>query len=178
MPESRANVTIKRRKLGVLVGLVVNSKPREPFAARMRSSKWTWKNVSLGTKKAEALALDFEADFLEAALDGAECKRPVGEQIELLAHLGDLYTRLGRLDKGLEVDKKLVIICPEEPIFHYNLACSHSRLGEVESAIRSLEEAIRLGYQNFDHLRKDRDLDNLKQDARFLKLLRQLDTSF
>lgn len=101
---------------------------------------------------------------------------PLAREVELLAHLGDLYSRLGMLQKGLEIDKALVRLRPDEPIFHYNLACSHSRLGHLDPAFAALKEAIRLGYHNFEHLRNDSDLENLKQDQRFEALLRQLET--
>ncbi|MCZ6793481.1 MAG: hypothetical protein O7J95_07700 [Planctomycetota bacterium] len=143
----------------------------------MRPAKWTWKNVEMEGDLLDALALRFEAGLIEAALSGLAWNRTEAQQLELLAHLGDLYGRLGDLRKGLEVDKRLVRIRPDEPIFHYNLACTHSRLGHVDSAFEALREAIRLGYQNFEHLRADRDLDNLKKDARFRRLLQQMDKS-
>ncbi|MBN1442560.1 MAG: hypothetical protein JXA90_07615 [Planctomycetes bacterium] len=90
---------------------------------------------------------------------------------------GDLYARAGEFRKGLEVDLTLVRSRPEEPVFRYNLACSHSRLGDVDAALRALEAAVELGYQNADHIRRDRDLDNLRQDLRFIRLMERLDAA-
>ena len=144
---------------------------------RMNRSKWTWKNVDLPAGTVEQLSLDFEKGVLEETLVRVDWERADNREIELLAQLGDLYSRLGKLHQGLEVDKTLVRIRPDEPIFLYNLACSYSRLGDIEPAFVALEAAVRRGYQNFDHLRKDHDLDNLKKDARFHKLLEQFDST-
>ncbi|MEM7262510.1 MAG: hypothetical protein AAF488_11010 [Planctomycetota bacterium] len=154
----------------------------------MYAFNWSWKNVDLPEVDNEQLAMEFEAELLAASLaplqdrcesaKDAESKRAGadGQEVELLAHLGELYSRLGHLKRGLRVDQALVRLRPEEPIFHYNLACSHSRLGEVESAFDALQAAVRLGYHNFEHLRQDQDLDNLKEDERFYELLRQFET--
>ncbi|HLU48962.1 MAG TPA: tetratricopeptide repeat protein [Planctomycetota bacterium] len=147
----------------------------------MKHSKWTWKNVDLPEEIATRLGLEFEAGLLEASLAPVWSREAQGpatsreRDVELLSQLGDIYSRLGLLQKGLEVDETLVRLRPHEPLYHYNLACSHSRLGHVESALAALKEAIRLGYQNFEHLRNDSDLDNLKRDKRFQALLRQLE---
>ena len=143
----------------------------------MRSTKWTWKNVDFPKDDAQRLALEFEAAVIDAGLAPVEWDKAESHHVELLAHLGDVYSRLGRLEKGLEVDQTLVRIRPQEPIFHYNLACSHSRLGNIEPALEALRIAVHLGYDNFEHLRTDEDLDNLKRDGRFHELLKQFEPS-
>jgi len=57
---------------------------------------------------------------------------------------------------------------------HYNLACSYSLLGRIEDALLSLKRAINLGYEDFDYLLRDPDLENLKKDKRFRHLLKKV----
>src|SRR4030095_7192180 len=66
--------------------------------------------------------------------------RSSGTSISLLP-LGDLDTRQGQLEKGLQVDQRLVQIQPEEPKYHYNLACTHSLLGHIDPAFAAPSEA-------------------------------------
>ena len=94
--------------------------------------------------------------------------------LDVLAALGDLYTRQGFYQKGLEIDRKLVGLRPEEPAFHYNLACSYSLLGELDTAFGALRLAIQLGYSEFEHLSQDPDLENLRVDERWEQLLDQI----
>ena len=44
----------------------------------------------------------------------------------------------------------------------YNLACGYSRLGETEPALGFLREAVGAGFEDFDLLEKDNDLDGLR----------------
>ncbi len=105
--------------------------------------------------------IDFEIRFLEGLL------KHQPEFIEALIMLGDDYTQKGEYQKGLLVDEKLSILQPDDPGVHYNLACSYALVNAVDKAFRSIKKAIRLGYNNFEHLEHDPDLINLRQDRRF-----------
>ena len=53
----------------------------------------------------------------------------------------------------------------------YNVACGYALLGLKEEAIDWLETSIKAGFSKIDHLRKDPDLDNLRNEKRYKKLL-------
>ena len=143
----------------------------------MEAWKWTWKNVSLATEVAEELGLRFEAGVYEEALRSIDWEHASTAEIGLLVKLGDLYSRLEWIEKGLEVDRILVSLHPTEPIYHYNLACSHSLLGDLDQAFDALTRAIDLGYKDFRFLRTDKDLANLKRDQRFDRLIDELESN-
>lgn len=134
----------------------------------MARQKWTWKNVSLQQEMAEKLGARFEREFYEASLPGEP------DNVDLLVALGDLYTKQGSFEKGLEIDLKLVRMQPSEAVCHYNLACSHSLLGHLDLAFSALKRAIQLGYDNLEHMAQDRDLDNLKREQRFKEVMKML----
>jgi len=90
---------------------------------------------------------------------------------EALSSLGNLYTRRGEYVKGLEIDRRLVELRPDDPIVHYNLACSLSLLHEPGEALAELEKAIALGYNDFAFMLSDSDLENVRQDPRFFELM-------
>jgi tetratricopeptide (TPR) repeat protein len=96
------------------------------------------------------------------------------ENLAALVELGAVLTRLGRYDEGLLVDQRLVRLEPEEPIVHYNLACSLSLLGRTDDAIDELTRAVDLGYEDVEHMLKDRDLRALRRDPRFEVLAKRL----
>jgi tetratricopeptide (TPR) repeat protein len=108
--------------------------------------------------------LDLEISFLEGIIQ----RDPA--YIEALQILGDDYTRRGRFDEGLKIDESLASFCPEEPLVHYNLACSYSLTEQFDLAVESLETAIKLGYRDFPHLAKDPDLKKLRAHASYEKL--------
>jgi len=103
----------------------------------------------------------FDVRFLEDVL------ARLGEDADVLAQLGHLYTKTGRYRDGLAVDRRLVALRPRDPIAHYNLACSLALLKETSRAFQALRKAIRLGYHDLEYMQQDPDLENLRQDPRW-----------
>jgi len=103
----------------------------------------------------------FDIRFLEDVL------ARLGEDADVLAQLGHLYTKTGRYRDGLAVDRRLVALKPRDPIAHYNLACSLALLKQTSRAFLALRKAIRLGYRDVQYMQQDPDLENLRQDPRW-----------
>lgn len=105
--------------------------------------------------------MDFEVRFYEKILE----RKP--DFIEALMALGDIYTKQGRYEDGLKVDQRLAVLRPDDDTVFYNLACSYSLVNNVDEALVSIKRAVDCGYDNFDYLERDNDLDNLRRDKRF-----------
>lgn len=110
----------------------------------------------------------FEITFFESIL-----KRDPG-YTEVVEILGGLYTKVGRIADGLRMDRKLVKLVPDNATAHYNLACSLALSKRPGDALRSLNDAVKLGYDDIDWLLQDPDLDALKKHPDFQKLLSTL----
>jgi len=91
--------------------------------------------------------------------------------VDALINLGNLYTKRGDYAKGLEVDRRLVELRPDDAIVHYNLACSMSLLGDTEGAFAELKAAIDLGYNDLDYILSDGDLESIRKDPRFSEFI-------
>ena len=113
--------------------------------------------------------VDFEIAFYENIL------KETPHFIEALSAIGDLYTRAGLWQKGLDVDIKLSHLRPEDAIVFYNLACSYALLNQTRAALGALTRAIDFGYDDFEHLKGDTDLDNLLKDEHFQQYIKQLE---
>jgi len=115
--------------------------------------------------------LDFEIAFYEQL----DARNPADERvIELLAHL---YTKVGRIDEGLSMDKRLRDCRPDDPLVHYNLACSLALTGQRDEAVAVLQKALDLGYRDLNWLMQDKDLAQLKGYAPFEDLMTRLAAS-
>ncbi|UCG35477.1 MAG: hypothetical protein JSW17_01360 [Candidatus Omnitrophota bacterium] len=112
---------------------------------------------------------DFEMRFYEKLLQ----ERP--DFVQVLASLGDAYTRKGFYEEGLEVDHRLVKLRPDDPIAHYNLACSLSLVGEVGKALAELKKAVLLGYDDFSYILKDPDLQAVRKNPQFDKFMERIE---
>lgn len=110
----------------------------------------------------------FEIEFFEAI------HRRVPGYIDVVGLLGGLYTKVGRINDGLKMDRKLVRLEPDNATAHYNLACSLALCKKRPDALRSLRRALDLGYDDLHWMEQDPDLEILKDDPEFKKLLRQL----
>jgi len=108
-----------------------------------------------------------DADFEIAFLEGVVNQRP--NYIDALVPLSHAYTRRGLYEKGLEIDKRLAGLCKNDPIIHYNLACSYSLLGKAAKSLLALKKAVRLGFADLEHIRTDADLKCLRDHAPFEK---------
>jgi tetratricopeptide (TPR) repeat protein len=115
--------------------------------------------------KIEAIHIEFQLGFLE----DAHLRHP--DNVEVLVDLGELYTRTGRYREGLEIDRRLVKVIPDNATVHYNLACSLALLGQNEGAIKALRKALRRGFNDFKHLKEDPDLAGMRGDPEFEALL-------
>jgi len=110
----------------------------------------------------------FETVFFESVLRNNPA---YPEVVELL---GGLYTKQGRIADGLKMDRKLVRLQPENPTAHYNLACSLALSKRADDALRSLKQAVALGYRDFDWISQDPDLETLQPHPEFQRILSQL----
>ncbi|MBM3977095.1 MAG: hypothetical protein FJ299_08910 [Planctomycetes bacterium] len=111
-------------------------------------------------------------EFLVRCLRYETSIRPTN--LGALAELGHALTRLRRFEEGLDVDRALARLCPEDPLVHYNLACSLALLERRDEAFGALERAVELGYAEPQHLLDDPDLTSLRSDPRFQQLVERL----
>ncbi|HWL17893.1 MAG TPA: hypothetical protein VNR00_19940 [Opitutus sp.] len=111
---------------------------------------------------------EFEIRFFESVL-----KRDA-TYTDVIEILGGLYTKQGRIVDGLKMDRRLVRLRPSNATAHYNLACSLALVKRKADALRALREAVKLGYNDFDWMQQDPDLDGLKDHPEFVALLNHL----
>lgn len=109
--------------------------------------------------------VDFEIDFYTRLLE----QDP--NYLEVLRVLANNLSAKSLHAEGLEVDLRIVRLCPNDDVALYNLACSYSLLGMVDSSLEVLKRAIESGYDEFDYMRLDTDLEATRRDPRFLELL-------
>ncbi|HMS38843.1 MAG TPA: tetratricopeptide repeat protein [Pyrinomonadaceae bacterium] len=83
--------------------------------------------------------------------------------------LGTSLHSLGKYEKAIEAFQKNIVIAGN-PASMYNIACGYSLLNQKDKAFEWLEKAIKNGFAQFANLGADKDLDNIRSDARFKKM--------
>ncbi len=106
-----------------------------------------------------------------AILEGVLARDP--EDAHLLGTLATLYTELGLIEKGLELDFRHVALTPEDAGARYDLACSLSLSGRLDEAFAELEKALSLGFANTAWMSEDPDLAAVRADPRWAEFTAQ-----
>ena len=115
----------------------------------------------------EQSQLDFEIEFLGRLLE----RDPYF--VEALRVHGNNLAAKGQYARALQLDRRLVRLTPENAIAWYNLACTYTVLGMIDPGLFALQRALELGYHGARRLRRDPDLQALRRDPRFARLLRR-----
>ena len=82
--------------------------------------------------------------------------------------------QIGQRDKALQWARKALSGNDSDSMVLYNVACVYSLGDLIDEAIECLEKAVQNGFGHREWLEHDSDLDNIRNDSRFLALLRRL----
>lgn len=59
---------------------------------------------------------------------------------------------------------------------HYNIACAHAQLGNLDESIANLQKSFENGFNNYSTVRGDPDLDAIKEEGDYKKLMDTYDS--
>ena len=79
--------------------------------------------------------------------------------------------REGDTETMIETCRKGVKLLPDDPTWHYNLACSLAYMRKPDESLDELEIAIDLGFRNPDQIANDSDLKRIANEPRFKELV-------
>jgi tetratricopeptide (TPR) repeat protein len=98
----------------------------------------------------------------------------------LAQHPDDFYQRMsyalalihvGRLAEAKLVGAEVLELIGSDPIMMYYGACLYARLIEKKVAVGWLKNAIAAGYSNYDWIKRDPDLGNIRDDPDYIELM-------
>jgi adenylate cyclase len=82
-----------------------------------------------------------------------------------LAQIGDVREAKAEAEKALALS-------PDDPLMLYNATCFYAQMGEKRLALETLRSALAAGYGNFEWLKRDPDLDTIRNDPEYVELLK------
>jgi protein O-mannosyl-transferase len=89
----------------------------------------------------------------------------------LLQKLAVLYSSKGNNAKALDVLNRFVEVQPDDPNGYYNIACIYAKEGKVEDSIKWLTRSIDKGFKDWNLLKKDQDLNNIRGTSIYKDLI-------
>jgi tetratricopeptide (TPR) repeat protein len=76
-----------------------------------------------------------------------------------------------KYNKAMDDLRKAVDLAPQSPSIRYNLASLHSLQANTDLALDEIDAALARGFSDYDALRKDPDLNNVRRHPEFRKVL-------
>ena len=90
---------------------------------------------------------------------------------DAINNLAGIYIIQGDHDKALQMYMNMIDREPDNFVAYYNLACMYARQSKVNESINWLEQAVKRGFNDWDVLKTDKDLENIKDSSYFKALL-------
>jgi serine/threonine protein kinase/Flp pilus assembly protein TadD len=86
--------------------------------------------------------------------------------------LAIFLAQAGKIEEAKKEAEKAISLNPTDPLMHYNSACFYAQIGEKQLSLDSLKNAISSGYQNYEWMRRDPDLDSLRNEPEYIELIK------
>jgi tetratricopeptide (TPR) repeat protein len=128
------------------------------------------KNVSAqNTPVADSLFKAEQWEKAAAAYDQYIKEHPNDMPGLRLNRIGQCYFNIQQFDKAITTYKKAVVY-NSNPNIMYNIACAYSRLSKNDSALAWLNNSATAGFNLYDGLMQDEDMQSLKKDPQFITI--------
>ena len=138
------------------------------------SDKTETSNVDIGELAQSAADLMANESFEEAAEAFGKLTKLAPDQGGAWFNYGYCLHANGDLKKALEVHKKAAEYDQFAGIATYNIACAYSLMKKPDDAFEALNKAIELGFGDANQVEGDSDFDNIRDDDRYVKLMKKL----
>ncbi len=92
-------------------------------------------------------------------------------------NLGYSYHMNKQFDPAMKAFQRAVELETREGDSLYNIACGYSLRGDADQAFKWLQKAVDAGYADTNNMKGDSDLNNIRHDARYKKLIEELGDS-
>lgn len=93
---------------------------------------------------------------------------------QALYPLGIIFTLKKKYDNAIETFKKIIENEPDNASAYYNIACVYSRQNKKNEAVKWLKNAVDKGYDNLNNIKNDPDMENIKDEPVYLKLIEMM----
>jgi RNase P/RNase MRP subunit p29 len=134
------------------------------------------KYVVLKTKYGELTIPRTDIEKIEEPEAECEEKTPetpetTSQELELAREKAMGFLKEKKYEDALKEFAKILREIPDDSNALYNSACAYSLLDDKAKAVEFLEKSVKAGFLDFDHIEKDPDLDNIREDAGYKAII-------
>ncbi len=80
--------------------------------------------------------------------------------------------RAGRVEEAKVRAARAIELSPNDPLMFYNAACFYATIGETSLSLASLKNAITSGYGFYEWIKRDPDLDRIRNEPEYIELMK------
>ena len=80
--------------------------------------------------------------------------------------------QVGRREEAKVEGARALELNPGDSLMMYNAACLYSRLGDIKLAVSTLKDAIAAGQQDYEWIKRDTDLEAIREEPEYKELMR------
>lgn len=139
--------------LGFVDGVLFFAMPREVFDERYNSGSRSYRYAQP-----------------RLARRSAPARRPLHRQaseFDYFKRNGIAHFRAHRFEEAAEAFEQAAALAPEHPAIHYNLAATYSMLEEADIALEALDQAVAMGFDQYDKIHRHDALAFLRARPEF-----------
>ena len=103
---------------------------------------------------------------------GREARQAIGMAYMQFQAQGVEAIKSKDYEKAAFVFDRACKIAPQDASAAYNAACAYSLLGKKPEALRLLKAAVTAGFNDADHIAKDTDLDNIRNEPEYQAIVK------
>jgi hypothetical protein len=118
-----------------------------------------------------AIAWNRRGELEKAASDFSKAIAANPKDSAYYNNRGTIYNKLRRTDEALADYYKALELTPREQSTYYNIACIYALRNMEPEACTWLRKSIKLGYDSWEDMKADHDLDNIRQSSCYRELL-------
>ncbi|MBI1804714.1 MAG: protein kinase [Ignavibacteria bacterium] len=87
-------------------------------------------------------------------------------------HFAITLVRSGRADEAKAKAVRAIELSPNDPLMFYNAACFYANVGDKSLALQSLKNAVFAGYEFYEWIKRDPDLDSIRNEPDYIGLMK------
>lgn len=78
----------------------------------------------------------------------------------------------GKMEQAKQEMAKALELSSGDPRTLYSAACFYAMRGEIQPALETFKQALEAGYMNYEWIKRDPDLDNIRNERDFVELMK------
>jgi tetratricopeptide (TPR) repeat protein len=95
------------------------------------------------------------------------------DYLPAINNLAMAYAADKQYDKALDAFKKMTALQPDNTSHYYNVAVLYALQTKVEESLEWLKKAVDKGYANWELIKTDKDLENIRNSAEYKELVKR-----